>query len=48
MGFLATIHKIHRVVEFNSLTLPLQIVAILIMEEAYYTALTPRLMNTIV
>ena len=33
MGFLAAIHKIHGVVEFDSLTLPLQIVSILIMEE---------------
>ena len=34
MEFLTTIHEIHGVVEFNSLTLPLQIAAILIMEEA--------------
>ena len=32
MEFLTTIHEIHGVVEFNSLTLPLQIAAILIME----------------
>ena len=37
MGFLATIHEIYGVVEFNSLTLPLQIVAILITEEAQGT-----------
>ena len=37
MGFLATIHEIHGVVEFNSLTLPLQIVVILITEEAQGT-----------
>ena len=34
MEFLTTIPEIHGVVEFNSLTLPLQIAAILIMEEA--------------
>ena len=37
MEFLATIHEIHGVVEFNSLTLPLQIAAILITEEAQGT-----------
>ena len=37
MRFLATIPEIHGVVEFNSLTLPLQIVAILITEEAQST-----------
>ena len=37
MEFLTTIPEIHGVVEFNSLTLPLQIAAILIMEEAQGT-----------
>ena len=37
MRFLATIPEIHGVVEFNSLMLPLQIVAILITEEAQGT-----------
>ena len=37
MGFLATVPEIHRVVEFNSLALPLQILVILITEEAQGT-----------
>ena len=37
MRFLATIPEIYGVVEFNNLTLPLQIVAILITEEAQGT-----------